>query len=76
MFIGPLPVSYGVCAAACLSNQDLQVNSKCEVSSSRKEVKKWYEATVGAVKYEDGKRLLYIEVRTSSPRFVAGILWS
>ncbi|CAM9505947.1 unnamed protein product, partial [Ectocarpus sp. 12 AP-2014] len=42
--------------------QDLQVNSKCEVSSCRNEVKKWYEATVGEVKHEDGKRLLYIEV--------------
>lgn len=43
--------------------QDLQVTSKCEVSALRGDVKRWYDATVGAVKYENGQRLLFIEVK-------------
>lgn len=40
--------------------QELQVNSKLEVSASPEGVKKWYEGTVEAVKYEDEKRLLEV----------------
>lgn len=39
------------------------MTSKCEVSALRGDVKRWYEATVGEVKHENGQRLLFIEVQ-------------
>lgn len=39
------------------------MTSKCEVSYLRGDVKRWYEASVGEVKHENGRRLLFIEVR-------------
>lgn len=41
--------------------QDIQVNSKLEVSAMPDGKKKWYEGTVEKVKYEDGKRLLEVK---------------